>query len=319
MNILSIDIDVFFNGHTIQKYMNYETEPEDSWNMIAYLEKTNKYNIDTKLDTKALGIVCEVLNKKANKSKVRVIEEHNEIINIMEELNIKGANVYNFDDHHDINYGNDNRSLNIENWVLHGKSKQIINNYYWICRPLSDIRCDSPIMYNRDCIYDLDISLLPDFDLVVLCTSHHFTPRKYWYKLTNVLLSYCNQDLKYFREIHSMSIPDNLFNNVDDYLLDGTLPEVNRIFRYNDCYIIFEKDDNSLSIINKGKGFGISVCKEVVDLIIREYGYCSFTWDINIRNNILIERLIKNYTILNDDICICNNKQIKTIKIKEAL
>lgn len=187
MNVISIDLDVLVNGHTFAKYMNYDIDPEDSWNCIYYLEQTDKYGIDTKLDYRALGIILDILKIKCNGADVRVIDEHNQIIDVMKELQVKDCDMYNFDAHHDIDYGNDNSELTIENWVLHGKSNKMINEYNWICRPLSDIRCDSPIKYNRSCIYDLDIDLLPNFDLVVICISHHFTPSKYWDKLINIL------------------------------------------------------------------------------------------------------------------------------------
>lgn len=187
-NVLSIDLDVLFNGHTYADYMNYDIDPVDSWKIIDYLEFTKKYNIDTKLDTRALSIVCDIIKDKGSKAIIRVIEEHDEILGVMNELNIKDCSMINIDAHHDITYGNDDNKPTLENWVAHGKSNKMINDYHWICRPLSDVRVDSTFKYYRDCIYDIDTKLLPEFDLIVVCVSKYFTPIKYWETLKNFLL-----------------------------------------------------------------------------------------------------------------------------------
>ena len=196
-NVLSIDLDSMYNCHTYAPYMNYDIDAEDAWKFIYHLEETKKYKIDTKIDFRAVSKVIEILNNKCSNAVVKIIDEHDEIIGVIENFDCKECNMYNIDYHHDITYGNDDSELNLENWVRHGKARRLIGKYHWICRPLSDIRVDSPFQYNRDILEDVKTELLPEIDLVVLCISHQFTPVKTYKALLNTLLSYTNGGTKW--------------------------------------------------------------------------------------------------------------------------
>lgn len=69
----------------------------------------------------------------------------------------------------------------MENWAKYGKSEELINEYHWLYHPSSDLRYDSPFYHTRDMVLDVPMDSLPEFDLVVVCLSKHFTPKKYWY------------------------------------------------------------------------------------------------------------------------------------------
>lgn len=188
MNVLSIDIDALFPCHTYAKHMNYDIDAEDSWDIIYFLEELDKYDIDTNIDKGALFKTIEILEKKCLNSEVVFIDEHDEIVKVMSDRGCKDSIVYNIDYHHDLTYNNDDDKLTIENWVRY--AKPMIKDYHWICRPLSDIRVDSPIRYYRTCLEDVIIDNMEKIDLVVICTSHHFTPKKYWNSLPKYLMSH---------------------------------------------------------------------------------------------------------------------------------
>lgn len=209
-NILSIDLDSMYDCHTYAQYMNYDIDAEDAWKFIYYLEGTKKYGINTKIDFRALSKVIEILDNKCGNALIEIIDEHDEIVGIMEKHNSEESNMFNIDYHHDITYGNDDTELNLENWVRHSKARRLIDNYYWLCRPLSSIEVDSPFQYNRDCLEDVKVDLLPEFDLVVICISHQFTPMNTYKSLLNTLLSYINGGTKWVGEEELEELQDQL-------------------------------------------------------------------------------------------------------------
>lgn len=315
-NILSIDCDVFTNCHTYAKHTNYDVSAEDAWNIIYYLEKIG-YGINTNVDEKLLFKAVEILQKKCLNSEVVFIEEHDELVGVMEDRGCKDTSLYNIDAHIDINYGNDNSELNIENFVLHSKQRGLVDKYYWIHNTMSNLGTInlSPFKISKCNLLDVDMDMLPNFDLVVICTSHHFTPRKYWEVLPKYLSSYI-KNIEYFKEVCPSELTYDMVKNLDDYLVDDTMPNISRLFRYKDCYVVFEEDTHNLSIVNLGEHFGINVCKEVVDYIVWCYGYGVFTYVEGIRNEILIKRLLKNYDITETFRDECNGKNIMNIKFK---
>lgn len=312
-NILTIDCDVLTNCHTYAPYTLHNVEASECWDIINHLERTGKYGINTEVDIRYLTKVCDVLKNKCIGSEVRLIGEHHEIIDIMEEFVCKDTSLYNIDAHIDINYGNDNTELNCENFVLHAKSRRLVDRYYWIHTTNSDINTAnlSPFKFTRCNLEDLDISMLPHFDLVVICISKYFTPKKYWESLPSFLMSYI-VNIEGAKEIKKDEVCISVSK---DYLIDDTEPNIDRVFKIDELYIIYEKDENSVSMFSNGNG-NLFKCKEVVDYLLKCYGYLTFTWDINIRNNIFINRLIKNYIIEQDENLCYNNRYIRKVKIK---
>lgn len=182
-NILSIDIDILFSDHLyFQSHMHNDLTPKQSWTIIKWYNELEKTNLNFDYDEKCLEKVLKIIFTKCKKAKVKSIKEHDEIIKVLEENDVKDSNVFNLDAHHDITYGSDDRELNIENWVLHGIKNGIIKDYTWICRP--DSKCPTtPVYYGIKVLDTMDdeyINKMPEFDLVVICTSKHFTPPQHW-------------------------------------------------------------------------------------------------------------------------------------------
>lgn len=191
-NVLSIDIDVFFECNEYAEYMFHNLDEDLAWNVINLIAKEK--NISLKPNVRALQKVCELIHSKCKKGViVENIEEHDEIVKIMENHNVKDCNMYNIDHHHDLFHSEGDNSLNLENWVVHSKSRGQILNYNWIHRELSELSCDNPFYYTRTCLGDLDINKIEDIDLVVICTSHHFTPKRYHNIINNILSEELNK------------------------------------------------------------------------------------------------------------------------------
>lgn len=297
-NIMSLDIDLMFECDEYAKYMNYDLDPDLAWDVVNLIGE--RIGINTEVNADAFNKVLEVLENKCKGSKVRIIQEHDEIIDVFREFNVSKANVYNFDFHQDITYGNDDSSLNIENWSRYGKKYGMIDKYYWIHREMSDIRGEFPFSYHRDCLSDIDVSLLPEIDLLVICISHHFTPKKYWDAIPNVLLDAVRGDLRHFSEVTPTTLSPDIIEGLDDYLIDGTMPDIYRLFRCNDMYVAVEREEKgvAMSMISlSGKG-NLFKMKEVVDKMIKEYGVVEFNFVSGIRNEVFINRLVKNYRVL---------------------
>lgn len=298
-NIMSIDIDVFFNGHTYRDFMKENVSAETAWKIIDLISK-EKDSIDIEVDLNTLGKVIGIIKEKCGNAKLRIINEHNEIVDVMEEFKCEYSTMYNFDAHHDINYGEDNSECNLENWVLHSKNKGLIEEYNWIHRTLSDMCYSSPIKFNRNTIEDLDISPLPSMDLVVICISHYFTPINYWNIIPNLLSEAMRSPTAHFLEVTPKTISLERLKGLDDLLIDNTMPDIYRLFKNKDSWVIIERCDNNgvaISMVSFDNG-NMFYYKEVVDLMIKEYNYVEFNWVEGIRNEKFIKRLASNYNIL---------------------
>lgn len=90
-----------------------------------------------------------------------------------------------------VNYGNDDSELNIENWVKYAKEREMIYNYNWINRIFS-VESNYPFKIGKKSILDTTVEELPNFDLVVICKSKHFTPPKCW-DIQNKLYNYTKE------------------------------------------------------------------------------------------------------------------------------
>lgn len=183
-NLLSIDLDVMFNCETYAPYTLHDLPPELAWEIIELIKEKEDDNIDLEPDSATVSVVKELI--KINKeAPIIIIDEHDEII---EEMKDGTWNVYNADFHHDISYEGDDSEVNIENWVRHGKRKGLIKQYCWLHRTMSEHPERTYMKYFIDNIEDIDVSLAPKFDLIVICISRHFTPIKYWEELIEEIL-----------------------------------------------------------------------------------------------------------------------------------
>lgn len=295
MNILSIDIDVFFRDcHKYQKHIDDELKPRQSWKVIEWKTGTQEY----KPDNKCIEFVKDVLRKKCSKSTSYLINEHDEIINIIKEC---GENnfVTNFDFHHDITYGNDDSDLNIENWVKIGRNLDVIGKYLWVCQDTSEVCYFSPFNFTRSSWKDLSIDNLPEYDVVVFCISHHFTPPKYW-GIAQMLREYLHNYVK--NEFVLCDEPKFNEDNFPHYVGKDTksIVKASSWYRYFDYYVNGELIDDVvwLSIINLGdKNKDIlSPSQKIISDILKYYdvGLC---WDKGYKTENYIKRLIKKHNI----------------------
>jgi len=299
MNIMSIDIDFLFNGHTYRDYINYDLTPKTAWKVIDII-KQEVSEIDTNIDIDTFAKLLEIVKSKCSKAKFRIIDEHNEIVDIMRKYKCKNSTIWNFDAHHDITYGENNDILNLENWVLHAKNERLIDKYVWVHRILSDMCYTSPIDFRRVPVTELEDCMVPEMDLVVVCISHHFTPKKYWDIIPNTLSEAMRGSGRSFLEVTPTTLSLDRLKGLNDLLIDGTMPDIHRLFRNNDSWVIAEKcEDNgiALSMVSFDNG-DIWKYREVVDLMITEYSYVEFNWVSGIRNERYIKRLANNYNIL---------------------
>lgn len=298
-NLVSIDIDCLFECDEYAKYMNYDLDADLAWDVVELI--ADRMNLNLKPNMDAVSKVVSILENRCSNAKVRIIQEHDEIIDVMKEFGCKKSTVYNIDFHQDVTYNNDDDKLNIENWARYAKKLGLMESYNWLHREMSDVRVDSPFKFNRDNLLDINELLLPEIDLVVICISHHFTPRKYWDTIPNVLLNYVRGDLKHFQEVTTTTLSKDILSGLDDYLIDGTMPNIYRLFRCDDTYIVIERDGldtvciSMLDVSGKGNLFRI---KEVIDKMFTEYNYIEFCYKSGIRNEKFIHRLAKNYTIV---------------------
>lgn len=315
MNIMSLDCDVLYRGNTYHKYTNFDVSPELAWDIIELCKREDK-DIDTDINKNWLDKVIEVFHKKCSKAKFRFITEHDEIIHVMEEYKVKDATIYNFDAHCDITYDGDDSTLNIENWVRFAKAKGLMKEYHWIYNAGSDLRGTKLFNHYRTYIEDVHVENMNDIDLVVICLSKHFTPKKDWNILPNVLLSY--KEIGEWREIAPNSFNLEGLKGLETYLLDGTLPSPNRVFKNNLCkgYVLVE--DHNLSIVCFDSKLNMFSCKELLDYLLDDLQYVQFDYDTKARNKVFIERLVKNYNIDKIEEYMYNGIKCKSIIIKKG-
>lgn len=304
MNVLSIDIDVFFKCMDYQNYMDEDLLPLQSWQVInwkADIKHINKdvFNID--LDT--FKKVQEILKLKCKNASVHTINEHDEIIKILESLPTKNNHVTNIDTHHDITYGRDDSKLTIENWVKHGRKDNLILDYLWICRDESEKCKVNTFNYICSSWKDIDPNALPEYDVVVFCRSPYFTPPKYW-SLTNDLYLYMYNNIK--NEFCQCSQPNfdiKNYPNFDGYEETDGKDVKTTWYRYFDFYVLMEKYDDIkwLSFINLGDGKlnVLSPCRKLLNRLI-ENSKVGFAWDRGYKSEVLIRRLAKPHKVISN-------------------
>ncbi len=295
MNILTCDIDVLFKDcNKYQSYIDFDLKPIQSWQVVEW--KTGRQ--DYEVDQRCLAFIKMLLERKCKKAASYIIDEHDEIIDILCEY---GENhfVTNIDFHSDISYGNDDTELNIENWVKHGRNADLIRDYLWICQDSSEVSPYSPFNYKRSSYKDMDIDALPEFDVVVFCISHQFTPPTHW-GLAQKLREYlCNEVQSEF-----VVCPPPTFDETqyDEYIgeEDGIV-DTEAWYKFFDYYVLAEKIDDViwLSLIHlgdKNKNI-IYACSKIVSDILKNYRV-GFNWTNGYRSEKLIERLISQHTVV---------------------
>lgn len=180
--VMSLDIDFFFpEMNTYQKYFDVDLTPNQSWQVVKWKAEKNKKKLTFEPCNFALEYVKKILVNKCKGAKVIGIKEHDEILEVLRQNKCENADLYNFDFHEDICYGNEDDELNLENWIQFARQENLIKRIAWISQDGSRKTGLSTICASTMCWKDCDEDMLPDFDLLVVCTSRHFTPPKYWY------------------------------------------------------------------------------------------------------------------------------------------
>ena len=307
MNILSVDLDFLFTDMAIiQKYMDVDLKPYQSWKVVEWKSGIKKFEPCSESYIFLSSLLIKVLKKDTIITRVK---EHDEIIRIFEENKVKKAKVFNVDYHHDVSYGNTDDELNIENWVMFGKKKGMIDQYNWITQVDAKPCQHSVMKFNSSDWRDINLDKLPKMDMIVLCTSFHFTPREYWglaKKLEKSLLKIQHM-LKV--QLEHFTLVDNKMLDYVDYTLypDFFFGKPNKsdfLYEYNGTYVdIYIDEINStpyLSMLNTGKPNNIFFIKEVVDHVLNTFDKIGFIYNKEIRNSKYIERLVKNYDIIKE-------------------
>lgn len=298
MNILSIDID--FLSKDCLKYQNYiddELTPEQSWKVIEWKTGTQDYDIDYE----SLNFLKELLRKKCKGAEHYLIGEHDEILKILK-LYGKNNSITNIDFHSDITYGNGDVELNIENWVQFARKYSYIKDYLWICRDDSEVNTLSPFNYMRSSWKDINIDSLSNYDVVIFCISHQFTPIKHWGKAQYLREYLANEINNEFCLCPEPDFDEDLYPNYTGKDEECQV-EKSAWYKYFGYYVNGELINNVvwLSIINLGdKNRDIlTPSYKLLSDILKCYNV-GFTWDKGYKSEPYIKRLIKNHTVIKE-------------------
>lgn len=183
-NIMSLDIDFFFTEmNTYQRYMDTDLTPRQSWQLVKWRAERDGKKLSFEPCNLSLEYIKNILANKCKGAKVVLITEHDEIIKVLEKEKCFEDNLYNFDYHEDISYeedGAEDVELSIENWIQFARKKNLVKRLAWIGQDDSRKAHQTLIQIGNTSWKDFDWQICPDFDLVVVCVSKHFTPPKYW-------------------------------------------------------------------------------------------------------------------------------------------
>ena len=183
-NIMSLDIDFFFTEmNTYQKYMDNDLTPRQSWQLVKWRAERDGKKLSFEPCNLSLEYIKNVLMNRCKGAKVVLITEHDEIIRVLEKEKCFEDNLYNFDYHEDISYQEDpgeDIELDIENWIQFARKKNLVKRLAWIGQDDSRKTQQTLIKIGNTSWKDYDWQDFPNFDLVVICVSKHFTPPKYW-------------------------------------------------------------------------------------------------------------------------------------------
>lgn len=298
MNIISIDIDILFKDCLYyQQFIDDDLTPLQSWKVIEW--KTGKQNYD--IDYNCLNFIKDLLKNKCKGAEHYLIQEHDEILNIIEYYG-KNNFMTNIDFHHDITYGNGDEELNIENWVQFARTKGYIHKYLWICQDNSEVCQISPFNYTRSSWKDINIDSLPNYDVVVFCISHQFTPPCHWHYAQTLREYLANEVNNEFCLCKEPIFDENLYPN---YIGKDSECQVEKSawYKYFDYYVNGELINGTvwLSIINLGdnKKNILTPSQKLISDILKFYDV-GFTWDKGYKSEHYIRRLTKCHNIKNE-------------------
>lgn len=302
-NVLSIDIDFLFTECTeYSEMVDNDLTAEHSWQVIRW--KTGNKSI--KVNKESMSYILRILKTKCKDAEIVSITEHEEIMEVFRERNLKDTVLYNIDNHHDLGYTAIlNLSYDCSNWVPHARHKGYIKEYNWIRQDDSKYPVNPQIQYKSGSYKDVGMERLPDsFDLVVICTSKYYTPSVYWC-YNKLLCEYtfkAKNKFKYFEEIPIWKFPKVDKSKYPHYW-KGDSAEPTRYFKYNDFYIEACLVDGVayLSMINFGGSINLlTQLNDVLDYLIDHYGKIGFYSEKDFRNRKYTDRIAGRYSIVTD-------------------
>lgn len=292
-NVLTIDIDsIIKDMKKITESNDTDLTPKQSWQVVRWKTGINNFEIDRD----CLAFTLSLIKNFCKNAIIETIEEHDDMIKMYEKYNITKSNTWNWDFHHDISYKLNLEKLNISNWVLHARSKGYIKNYSWLRHDDSEFPSNYYMQYEQCCYKDLKSNVVPQFDLVVICKSKHFTPPEYW-KFTNLLYEYALKNRAYgkFVEIPRYKIPKIDLEKFPHFIDNS---QSDRVFVYDNFYMCLDMDNGIpfISYINFGetKNFFKGEANELLEYIINTYGKIGFCWTLK-GTGTWLKRLSRKY------------------------
>ena len=305
LQILSIDVDVFHRCVEYQDWQDEDLTPMQSWQVIKWKSQAKGYTDELfEPDFDTIEFVKKILDKKCKKAQPYIIQEHDEIYNILKSLPSKHNSVTNIDNHHDLGYGHDDEELTIANWVRYARRDNLLLSYFWICRDDSEVAQYASFNYMRSSWKDVNVDALPEYDVVVFCTSKHYTPPMYWnitQMLNDYLVEYVQNDMVECEE-PEINLSDFPTFDGDDY--DGEGDIVTKWWRHKGFYVTGDLVDGVmwLAMINvEGKKLNIlPVLSKIVRKVIKEYKIVGFCWVEGYKSENLIRRLAKPYQTIDN-------------------
>lgn len=296
-NILTIDIDSFIKDmKRISETNDTDLTPYQSWQVVRWKTGIKRFEIDND----ALAFTLSLIKNFCKSAIIENIEEHDEIIGIYEKYDVKGSVTWNWDFHLDCGYKPNLEELNLSNWAVHARQKGYISQYNWVRHDDSEFPINPFIQYSSCSYKDLKANLVPQFDLVVICTSKHFTPIEFW-KYNKLITDYafkCRDNIGCFKEIKPIDFPKINPKDYPNYFMEGVYTVDDRIFKSGKFYVGLNITNKipMLSFINLGETFNIiGNCRVLFDNLINQYGIIGFKWNDNVKSGIYIKRLIKHY------------------------
>lgn len=197
--VLSIDMD-YVMAPCIDLYNDcagmVEFEEGNFWERVNIIRGIDKYlSYDEKKFVGVLRLLAAQL-RKLDKDRFFFAEEHDMILEFLCNKNKSGEvfDVYNVDHHHDIYYGQEQKSeverfdfACIANWVYYLGKNNLVNKYFWVRNENSSVfpreevsGLSFPIDFDTYC-GDLERLIREDieFDYVFVCRSNEYFPEKF--------------------------------------------------------------------------------------------------------------------------------------------
>ncbi len=182
MNVLTIDLD-FVYKHMVEQQaraqIDFDFPLEPYWDALSYLFKTSEAHPG------AIEFIETLVREKCKRADIHKIDQHHEILDLLRMYDTKFDLIVNVDYHHDIHYAGEYKCTE-ENWVLHGWKEGMLSNYAWITHRDAE-QCNTVPFPHEIHVWDTkSMDDFPEFDVLVLCKSPHFTPPKFWYLMDSL-------------------------------------------------------------------------------------------------------------------------------------